>query len=108
LVARTSMSVEIGVVPARQPRGALTQRSPLLLRRINEVMREGRRGRKEAEWIPFFCECERDDCYEPFWLSADAYDERRTEAQRPLILPGHEHEHEHRGAHGAQLQRASR
>jgi hypothetical protein len=68
----------------------MTRRSPLLLRRINEVMRDGRRGRTEAEWIPFFCECERDDCYEPLWLTADEYDARRIEARRSLILPGHE------------------
>jgi hypothetical protein len=53
-------------------------------------MRDGRRGRTEAEWIPFFCECERDDCYEPFWLTANEYDARRTEAHRSLILSGHE------------------
>jgi hypothetical protein len=68
------------------------QRSPLLYRRINEVMREGRRDRTDGEEIPFFCECQRTDCYEPIWLTATAYDERRTEAQRPLTLPGHEHE----------------
>jgi hypothetical protein len=92
LAVRRSIWAGTETVAARRPRASKAQRSPLLLRRINEVMREGRRGRTEAERIPFFCECERDDCYEPFWLSADAYDERRTEAQRPLILPGHEHE----------------
>ena len=65
------------------------RRSPLLLRRINEVMREGRRGRTEPELIPFFCECHRDDCYEPLWLTTDAYDRRRIGSRR-LILPGHE------------------
>lgn len=52
-------------------------------------MREGRLGRTEPELIPFFCECQRDDCYVPLWLTATAYDERRTKAQRPLMLPGH-------------------
>jgi len=93
LAVRRSIWVGTETVAARRPRASMAPRSPWLLRRINEVMREGRRGRTEAERIPFFCECERYDCYEPFWLSADAYDECRTRAQRPLILPGHEHEH---------------
>ena len=75
----------------RRP-AAPVRRSPLLLRRVNEIMREGRRGRTELELIPFFCECQRDDCYGPVWLTAAAYDERRTKTQRPLILPGHENE----------------
>jgi hypothetical protein len=60
---------------------AAFQRSPLLHRRINEVMREGRRDRTDGEEIPFFCECQRTDCHEPIWLTAAAYDERRTEAR---------------------------
>jgi hypothetical protein len=75
----------------RRPAAAV-RRSPLLLRRVNEIMREGRRGRTELELIPFFCECQRDDCYGPVWLTAAAYDERRTKTQRPLILPGHGNE----------------
>jgi hypothetical protein len=90
LAERRSIYVGTGIESGRPPRGAMTRRSPLLLRRINEVMRDGRRGRTEAEWIPFFCECERDDCYEPFCLTADEYDARRIEARRSLILPGHE------------------
>lgn len=65
-------------------------RSPVLHRRINEVMRAGRQGRTAGEEIPFFCECERTDCFEPIWLTVAAYDERRTEAQRPLTLPDHD------------------
>jgi hypothetical protein len=90
LAERRSIYVGTGIESGRPPRRAMTRRSPLLLRRINEVMRDGRRGRIEAECIPFFGECERDDCYEPFWLTADDYDARRTEARRSLILPGHE------------------
>jgi hypothetical protein len=78
------------VAPPERPR-TVAQRSPTLLRRVNQVMRDGRRGQTELEYIPFFCECQRDDCYEPVWLTADAYDERRAETRRPLILPGHEY-----------------
>jgi hypothetical protein len=82
-----------GIEPTRV-RGVGTaaafQRSHLLHPRINEVMRAGRQGQTAGEEIPFFCECERTDCYEPIWLTVAAYDERRTEVQRPLTLPGHE------------------
>lgn len=75
---------------AVRPGAPVAERSPALLRRVNEVMREGRLGQTEPERIPFFCECSRADCYEPVWLTADAYDERRVKAQDPLILPGHD------------------
>jgi hypothetical protein len=88
MAEHTSTYVANGSVAVRSI-GA-RRRSPLLLRRVNEVMREGHRGQTEPELIPFFCECQRDDCYEPLWLTVDAYDERRTGSRRPLILPGHE------------------
>ena len=62
---------------------------PALLRQVNELMREGRQGPAEPERIPFFCECERADCYEPVWLTSDMYDERGSQ-RAPLVLPGHE------------------
>ena len=68
----------------------VVERSPGLLRQVNELMREGRQGQTEQERIPFFCECERADCYEPVWLTSDMYDERRSEWRQPLVLPGHE------------------
>jgi len=73
------------------PRSAgVVERSPGLLRQVNELMREGRRGQTEQERIPFFCECERADCYEPVWLTSDMYDERHGEWRQALVLPGHE------------------
>jgi hypothetical protein len=102
LAEQTSIFGVTGVLPLR---GALTrnaddaasaearsdlERSLALLRQINELMREGRRGRTEPELIPFFCECRQADCCEPLWLTGDAYDERRGDPQ-PLMLPGHEH-----------------
>jgi hypothetical protein len=71
-------------------RAGVVERSPDLLRQVNELMREGRRGQTEQERIPFFCECERADCYEPVWLTSEMYDERRSEWWQPLVLPGHE------------------
>ena len=104
LAGQTSIIVGSGAAPARgavareadhaasadRPSASEAERSPALLRRVNELMREGRRGQTEPERIPFFCECRRSDCYEPFWLTADAYDVRRAEAQQPLVLPGHQ------------------
>ena len=68
----------------------VVERSPRLLRQVNELMRDGRRGETEQERIPFFCECERADCYEPVWLTSDMYDERLSYWRQPLVLPGHE------------------
>lgn len=103
MAGQTSMIVGSGTAPvhgafargadhaasASQPSARVEERSPALLRQVNEVMREGRRGQTEPERIPFFCECRRADCYEPVWLTADAYDRGRGEEQAPLTLPGH-------------------
>ena len=76
---------------AMPSRARVAERSPALLRQVNELMREWRLGQTEPEQIPFFCECRRPDCYEPVWLTGNAYDERSAEPHGPLILPGHEH-----------------
>jgi hypothetical protein len=76
---------------AELPSAPVVERSPALLRQLNELMREGRRGQATPELIPFFCECRRAGCYKPVWLTGEAYDERRTERQQPLVLPGHDH-----------------
>ena len=104
MAEQTSILVGTGAAPYRDagvagadhaasadPRSAgVVERSPGLLRQVNELMREGRRGQTEPERIPFFCECERADCYEPVWLTSDMYDERLCEWRQPLVLPGHE------------------
>lgn len=105
MAGQTSTIAGSGIAPVRgalareadhaasvEPPGArVVERSPALLRQVNELMREGRRGYADRERIPFFCECRRADCYEPVWLTSDMYDERCAEAKEPLILPGHEH-----------------
>ena len=104
MAERTSILEETGAAPERDavaaganpvasadPRSVgVVERSPELLRQVNELMREGRRGQAEQERIPFFCECERADCYEPVWLTSDMYDERRSEWWQALVLPGHD------------------
>lgn len=90
--ARGALAREADHAASAQPPDArLVERSPALLRQVNELMREGRRGYAEPDRVPFFCECRRADCYEPVWLTGDMYDQRCAEAQEPLILPGHEH-----------------
>jgi hypothetical protein len=89
---RGAVAREAGHAASADPPGArVVERSPALLRQVNEMMREGRRGQTEPERIPFFCECRRPDCYKPVWLTADRYDERLAEPQQPLVLAGHEH-----------------
>jgi hypothetical protein len=97
-IGETGASLERNAVAAgadhaasADPRSAgVVERSPGLLRQVNELMREGRRGQAEQERIPFFCECARPDCYSPVWLTSDMYDERRSEWRQPLVLAGHE------------------
>jgi hypothetical protein len=76
--------------PADPRRAGVVERSPGLLRQVNDLMREEYRGQGEQDRVPFFCECERADCYEPVWLTSDMYDERCSEWWQPLVLPGHE------------------
>jgi hypothetical protein len=40
-------------------------------RLVNQVILEGLRHSGEA--IAFFCECDRDDCYQTVWLGCDEY-----------------------------------
>ena len=46
------------------------------LRRSNELMRELIRDNSASE-MPFFCECEREGCFAPAWLTAAEYDAAR-------------------------------
>jgi hypothetical protein len=75
---------------AEPPRARVVERSPALLRRANELMRDARWGRAGVDRIPFFCECRRDECFEPVWLTNEMYDARLAESGQPLVLPGHE------------------
>jgi hypothetical protein len=41
-------------------------------RQANQVMLEGLR--RSGKPIAFFCECDRDDCYQAAWLACDEYE----------------------------------
>jgi hypothetical protein len=38
--------------------------------------------------VPFFCECEREDCFEPIWFSLDEYDLAARNPRRLSAHPG--------------------
>jgi hypothetical protein len=46
-------------------------------RYANELMRESLRKRDPEELIPFFCECDRADCFASVWLTGRTYDRLR-------------------------------
>lgn len=46
-------------------------------RRINDLMREGLREQHPDEPIPFFCECDGQECYRAVWLTGRQYDGAR-------------------------------
>jgi hypothetical protein len=87
---RKEGDIAVDVASTDLPIAAVAEQSPALLRQVNELMREGRRGDTEQRPVPFFCECGRAGCFEPVWLTPNAYDERRVETHEPLILSGHE------------------
>lgn len=41
-------------------------------RQVNQLMLDGPRGSTRP--IAFFCECDRDDCYQAAWLTCDEYE----------------------------------
>ena len=58
----------------------ITTESAAQKRLVNDKMREGLRTHDPREPIPFFCECESKDCYEPVWKTGPKYDEARRDA----------------------------
>jgi hypothetical protein len=45
--------------------------------------------RRPGDLIPFFCECLRNDCFLPVWLTAAEYDDR-TAARRAVTAGAHD------------------
>lgn len=43
------------------------------MRKANDEIRRVLRA-DPGDRVPFFCECEREDCYQPIWLTLDEYD----------------------------------
>lgn len=57
---------------------ARLQRRSELLRGSNHLMRELIEGDVNVV-VPFFCECDRDGCFAPAWLTVAEYDDARVE-----------------------------
>ncbi len=55
-------------------------------RQVNEHMRHALRRLDPNEQIPFFCECEREDCFRTVWLIGVAYDGRLRSADTARTL----------------------
>jgi hypothetical protein len=49
-------------------------------RRANDYMRDGLAHYDQDEPIPFFCECSREPCFKPVWLTGGEFDDRRQGA----------------------------
>jgi hypothetical protein len=61
---------------------------PQLRKRVaNDYMRHGLRRLDPNDEIPFFCECDRDDCFASVWLTGLAYDRLSS---KDLIVSDHE------------------
>jgi hypothetical protein len=63
--------------------------NPLLLRRVNDLMREGLRRRVSDDPIAFFCECDDPDCFQPVWLTGGEYDLRRADPATIFLAEVH-------------------
>lgn len=53
-------------------------------RHANELMRKGPSKRDPEELIPFFCECDRADCFASVWLTGPTYDRLRKSSSEWL------------------------
>jgi hypothetical protein len=67
----------------------MIQTPTTIKRRANDLMRDGRRRRGDSERIVFFCECERQRCWQGVSLFASEYDRLRSDARWAALLPGH-------------------
>lgn len=63
------------------------QRRSELLRGSNHLMRELVEG-DANEVVPFFCECDRDGCFAPAWLTVAEYDDARVVGASIFALAG--------------------
>lgn len=52
-------------------------RMPATMRRVNDRILETIEDGGNTVPVPFFCECERDGCYRPVWLTPVEYEQRR-------------------------------
>lgn len=64
-------------------------RLPVTMQRVNDLIWESLDHGHRTEPVAFFCECERDDCYLPVWLTLDEYREGRSRPGWLAIASSH-------------------
>lgn len=66
------------------------QRTPDVMRSVNELMWEGLASSGRAEPVAFFCECSDPRCYRPVWLTLAAYEQARSDPEWVAVASEHE------------------
>jgi hypothetical protein len=54
--------------------------------RVNDLIRESL-DETRSEPVAFFCECDSAQCFQPVWLTAEAYE--TLGSSRSVLAPGH-------------------
>jgi hypothetical protein len=67
-----------------------SQRTPDVMRIVNELVREGFNGEGRAQPVAFFCECSDSGCYRPVWLTIAEYELVRDDPDRVALASEHE------------------
>ena len=66
------------------------QRTPDVMRIVNELVREAPNDEGRAEPVAFFCECSDPGCYRPVWLTIVEYELVRDHPDRVALASEHE------------------
>ena len=64
-------------------------RSPDVMRRVNELICQSLANGGREDPVAFFCECEDPGCYRPVWLTPAEYEEARTDSGWAALAYGH-------------------
>ena len=64
-------------------------RLPTTMRRVNDLIWESLAHGGHDDPVAFFCECGRDGCYRPVWLTPEEYDARRRRSDWLAVSAAH-------------------
>lgn len=59
------------------------------MRRVNDLIWESLDQGGHTDPIAFFCECGRDGCYRPVWLTSVEYEQSRCQGDWLAVSPSH-------------------
>lgn len=82
--------MEAHLIDSAQPDSSLERvavRTSGLMRSVNTNLRQRSESLALSEPVAFFCECQRETCYSPIWLSRAAFDAAVIDGL--LLLEGH-------------------